>query len=164
MRSLAFRLDGDLEQAGHEVLEELLSWRTIRDQQRFSGRILVAMRQWLDKRGAGSKAKQRTGVPVTRKDFTALPLREMNLLWTETVTGLKNDEVPPAAYRDPLSTHDYLTNTPASKSLLPGLFAAASVRLRNPEYFLIAEQMHPDEVVSEVKSKLNSIADAFGLE
>ena len=33
VRSLAFRLDGDLEQAGHEVLEELLSWRTIRDQQ-----------------------------------------------------------------------------------------------------------------------------------
>ena len=26
-----------------------------------------------------------------------------------------------------------------------------------------AEQMHPDEVVSEVKSKLNSIAGAFGL-
>ena len=33
VRSLAFRLDGDLKQAGHEVLEELLSWRTIRDQQ-----------------------------------------------------------------------------------------------------------------------------------
>lgn len=55
----------------------------------------LAMRQWLDKRGMESKAKQRTGVPVTRKDFTALPLREMNLLWTDTVTGLKKEEREP---------------------------------------------------------------------
>jgi predicted ATPase len=73
------------------------------------------------------------------------------------------DEVPPAAYRDPLSDHDYLTNTPAAKSLLPGFFAAATDRLRKPEYYLIAEQMRPDEVHPEVRTKLDSIAAAFGL-
>jgi hypothetical protein len=74
------------------------------------------------------------------------------------------DEMPPAAYRDPLSDHDYLTNTPASKSLLPGLFAAASDKLRKPEYYLIAEQMHGDEIHPEVKQKLDAIAEAFGLQ
>ena len=83
-------------------------------------------------------------------------------LFADAAERYLKDEVPPAAYRDPLSTHDYLTNTPASKSLLPGLFAAASDRLRKPEYFLIAEQMHPDEVAAEVKNKLDSIAGAFG--
>lgn len=55
----------------------------------------LALQRWQQKRGpeSGSKAKQRTGVPLTRKDFTALPLREMNLLWTDTLTALKKDEL-----------------------------------------------------------------------
>ena len=42
-----------------------------------------------------SKAKIRTGQPVTRKDFTALPLREFGLLWHRTVTGLSKLELGP---------------------------------------------------------------------
>jgi predicted ATPase len=51
----------------------------------------LAMRQWLLRR-KDSKARERTGVPITRKDFTALPLREMGLLWTNKLTGLQQDE------------------------------------------------------------------------
>lgn len=55
----------------------------------------LALRRWKERRGpeSGSKAQQRTGVPLTRKDFTALPLREMNLLWTDTLTALRKDDL-----------------------------------------------------------------------
>ena len=42
-----------------------------------------------------SRARIRTGQPVTRKDFTALPLREFNLLWNATQTGLSKDQLEP---------------------------------------------------------------------
>lgn len=51
----------------------------------------LARRKWLEKR-AGSSAKTRTGVGITRQDFTAIPLREMNLLWTDTSTALGREE------------------------------------------------------------------------
>lgn len=51
----------------------------------------LALRKWLARR-AGTKAKQRTGVPITRKDFTAIPLREMSLLWSNTSTNLTKED------------------------------------------------------------------------
>ena len=51
----------------------------------------LALQKWLDRR-ARSKAKERTGVPITRKDFTAIPLREMSLLWFNTSTKLKKGD------------------------------------------------------------------------
>ena len=55
----------------------------------------LALQKWRERRGpeSGSKARQRTGVPLTRQEFTALPLREMNDLWTDTLTGLRNDDL-----------------------------------------------------------------------
>ncbi|MFQ5753228.1 MAG: ATP-dependent endonuclease [bacterium] len=55
----------------------------------------LALRKWLSERGpgSGSKAKKRTGVAITRKDFTAIPLREMNLLWRNCSTALLKDEL-----------------------------------------------------------------------
>ncbi|MBI4383117.1 MAG: AAA family ATPase [Nitrospinae bacterium] len=52
----------------------------------------LALRKWLAKR-ASSKAKIRTGVTITRKEFTAIPLREMSLLWTNASTALKKEEL-----------------------------------------------------------------------
>jgi len=54
----------------------------------------LALRRWRERR-SGSTASERTGVPLTRKDFTALPLREMNLLWTDTLTALRKEDVDP---------------------------------------------------------------------
>src|SRR5437588_2873752 len=55
----------------------------------------LALQKWRERRGpeSRSKAKQRTGVPLTRQEFTALPLREMNALWADTITGLGKDEL-----------------------------------------------------------------------
>ncbi len=43
----------------------------------------LALQRWQAEHAESSKAKQRTGIPVSRNDFTAVPLREMNLLWFE---------------------------------------------------------------------------------
>lgn len=55
----------------------------------------LALQKWRERRGpeSGSKAKQRTGVPLTRQEFTALPLRELGHLWTDTLTGLRTEEL-----------------------------------------------------------------------
>jgi hypothetical protein len=72
-------------------------------------------------------------------------------------------QLPPPVFRDPLANHDYLERMPASKTLLPGFFAAAPAKLTKREYCRIAEQMKPDEIPSEVKEKLDLIQKAFGL-
>ncbi len=55
----------------------------------------LALQKWMAVRGpeTKSKAKQRTGVPITRGEFSAIPLREMKLLWTDTSTALKREEL-----------------------------------------------------------------------
>jgi predicted ATPase len=52
----------------------------------------LALQRWLADRPPTSKARKRTGVPITRKDFTAIPLREMKLLWTNTSVSLKSED------------------------------------------------------------------------
>lgn len=52
----------------------------------------LALQKWVAERGAGTQAKKRSGVPITRKDFTVLPLREMNLLWKDCSVSMKKDE------------------------------------------------------------------------
>ncbi len=55
----------------------------------------LALRKWIAGRGpgSGSRARKRTGVAITRQDFTAIPLREMNLLWNDCSTALYKDEL-----------------------------------------------------------------------
>lgn len=54
----------------------------------------LAMQKWWEKKGPGSrsKAKDRQGAPITRHEFTALPLPSMDQLWTNTHTSLRKDE------------------------------------------------------------------------
>jgi predicted ATPase len=52
----------------------------------------LAVQRWLAEHVESSKARQRTGVPISRNDFTTIPLREMNLLWYERDTGYGKDE------------------------------------------------------------------------
>ena len=44
----------------------------------------LGMRKWWEKKGpgSGSKAKDRPGTPITRQEFTALPLPSMDQRWT----------------------------------------------------------------------------------
>jgi predicted ATPase len=54
----------------------------------------LSLQKWRAERGpeTGSKAKLRTGVPLTRDEFTAIPLREVKFLWTNTLTALRTGE------------------------------------------------------------------------
>ena len=63
------------------LLQALATWSMALERWRLGkGRVLA------DGEGKKrpSKTKIRTGQPATRKDFTALPLREFNLLWNQT--------------------------------------------------------------------------------
>jgi predicted ATPase len=53
----------------------------------------MALDRWMQGKGKRGKAKKRGGTPLTRKDFTALPLREFDLLWRERKTALSKDEL-----------------------------------------------------------------------
>lgn len=55
----------------------------------------MALQRWKAERGPDttSKAKQRVGIPITRKDFSAIPLRELKHLWTNTSTALRREEL-----------------------------------------------------------------------
>ncbi len=61
----------------------------------------LGMQKWWEKKGpgSGSKAKDRPGAPITRQEFTALPLPSMDQLWTDTHTSLRKDEGRPGAPR-----------------------------------------------------------------
>lgn len=52
----------------------------------------LALQRWMAEHAESSKAKQRTGVPISRGDFTAIPLREMNMLWFDRDTGYGKGE------------------------------------------------------------------------
>ena len=52
----------------------------------------LALQRWLAEHAESSRAKLRTGVPVSRNDFTAIPLREMNLVWFERDTAYSKGE------------------------------------------------------------------------
>jgi hypothetical protein len=80
-----FELDEDIVLAGPNnagkttLLQAVATW-------------FQALQRWLSEHAESSKAKQRTGVPVARNDFTAIPLREMNLLWFERDTAFSRGE------------------------------------------------------------------------
>src|SRR4029077_651407 len=84
-------------------------------------------------------------------------------LMGEVARRFLQDQIAPAAYRDPLGHHDFWINTPASKTLLPALFQAVQFPLSKEEYYLIAEQMLPEEIPVEVRSKLDRMAELFGV-
>ena len=60
----------------------------------------LGLDRWVAQR-EGSRAVKRSGVAITRGDFTTVPLREMNLLWEDRkVTGPGRDVGHAAADRD----------------------------------------------------------------
>lgn len=83
--SQEFKLDGNVVLAGPNnsgkstLLQAIAVWN-------------LALREWHQER-SGSKATVRTGVQLPRSKFTAIPLREMKLLWNDTVTGKRKHEL-----------------------------------------------------------------------
>lgn len=83
--SQEFELDGNVVLAGPNnsgkstLLQAIAVWN-------------LAFREWHQER-SGSKATVRTGVQLPRSKFTAIPLREMKLLWNDTATGKRKHEL-----------------------------------------------------------------------
>jgi len=73
-------------------------------------------------------------------------------------------QIPPTVFDNPLSDHEYLDWTPASKTLLPKFFEAAGIQLSKKEYYQIAKQMKPEEIPPEIKEKLDAIYTALELD
>jgi len=53
----------------------------------------LGLRKWVEIRGESPKPKERTAVPITRKDFTAIPLKEMKYLWTDTSVAFRKEDI-----------------------------------------------------------------------
>lgn len=74
------------------------------------------------------------------------------------------DNLPPAAVRDPLGDHAFLNNTKARTEILPPMLSAAGLPgIPYTEYHEIAAVMLPEEIHPEVIEKLDAIQRAFGL-
>lgn len=73
------------------------------------------------------------------------------------------DQLPPAVLHDPLGEHDILEALRASKTLLPKFFEAAGCFFPKRDYYLVAEQMEPAEIPSEVREKLDRIGEHLNM-
>ncbi len=54
----------------------------------------LVLQKWLSAHSGSANGKHRAGVPISRQDFTSIPMREMNLLWSDRDTGYSKDEKP----------------------------------------------------------------------
>ena len=79
-RDQSFELDDSVVLAGPNnagkstLLQAIATWK-------------IGLDHWLAQREGGSRGVKRTGVALTRRDFTAVPIREMNLLWKDRVVS-----------------------------------------------------------------------------
>ena len=79
-RDQSFELDDSIVLAGPNnagkstLLQAIATWK-------------FGLDHWLAQREGGSRGVKRTGVALTRRDFTAVPTREMSLLWKDRVVS-----------------------------------------------------------------------------
>ena len=78
-------------------------------------------------------------------------------MFVQNAMAYLQNEIPPAVYKNPKDEHDYFATTPVSKKLLPDFFKNADFDISKSEYYLIAEQMIPEEICDEVISVLDKI-------
>jgi len=69
-----------------------------------------ATRRWIEEReDTPSKAKERSGVAITRRDFSAIPVRRLDLLWTGRAVGRRKGEARPPLIEIIVEGHDGVT-------------------------------------------------------
>lgn len=82
---------------------------------------------------------------------------EKEPLFAKQAMDYLQDQLPPAFFHSPLEVSAFLRAEPASKTLLPALLAKAEAAISKSDYFLLAQNMKPEEIPSEVEEKLNAI-------
>lgn len=66
--------------------------------------------------------------------------------------------LPTSVIENPLEDHPVLRRIPASKDILPAVFARTQLDVRKADYYRIAEAMEPEEIHPEVIEVLDKIA------
>ena len=84
-------------------------------------------------------------------------------LFQEAARRVLEEQLPPTVLRSPLAEHDIFESLRASKTLLPRFFEAAVLSVPKRDYYLVAEQMQIEEVVPEVKEKLDEFSQYLGM-
>ncbi len=92
--------------------------------------------------------------PASLERFIA---SEKGELFVRPAMDYLREQVPPAFFKTPLESSNFLKSEPASKTLLPELFAQADLALPKSDYFLLAQQMKREEIPTEVWDKLGAI-------
>lgn len=87
---------------------------------------------------------------------------EKGPLFAKPAMDYLREQLPPAFFRAPLGISTFLRAEPASKTLLPALLSRAGVTLAKSDYYLLAQQMRPEEIPAEVKDKLDAIFALVG--
>ena len=95
-------------------------------------------------------AIKRTLSPEPRDLFTAPAV-------SKAIDYLKT-QLPPAFFTEPLADSAAVVSVPASKELLPQMFEAAGRPLEKGDFFLIAQNMRPEEIHPEVVRVLDAIS------
>jgi len=67
-------------------------------------------------------------------------------------------QLPPTFFIAPLADSAAIVSVPASKELLPQMFEAAGRPLEKGDFFLIAQNMKPEEIHPEVVRVLDAIS------
>ena len=156
-----------------EARGHFFALRAVRPDRRVRGLLLLDG----DNRGLPSHDVEAEGLEVLRwrryevesylihpAPLTRFVESKVDPLFTWKPAKYLQDQLPPAVHRDPLGDHEFLRSTPASKTLLPGLFKEANLPLAKSDYYLIAEQMKSKEIPGEVVKKLDAIAKAFEID
>ena len=84
-------------------------------------------------------------------------------LFQQAARRVLQEELTPPMLRSPLAEHDIYEALRASKTLLPKVFEASGLSVPKRDYYLVAEQMHRDELPPEVEEKLDMIGRRLGL-
>jgi energy-coupling factor transporter ATP-binding protein EcfA2 len=88
---------------------------------------------------------------------------EVGELFARPALDYLRENLPPAFFSNPLETSNFLRSEPASKTLLPEIFKRVNLILPKSDYFLLAQQMQPEEIPVEVSEKLDAIAQIVGV-
>ena len=111
----------------------------------------LAMQKWWERKGplTGSRASKRTGAPITRQEFNAMPLPSMDQLWTDLHTSYRKNE---RSGRKP-GTPRLLEVNIKTKTWQLGF----ELRYSGPEQIYVAPKPYEWELIKQARDELTMV-------
>lgn len=111
----------------------------------------LAMQKWWERKGplTGSRASKRTGAPITRQEFNAMPLPSMDQLWTDLHTSYRKNE---RSGRKP-GTPRLLEVNIKTKTWQLGF----ELRCSGPEQIYVAPKPYEWELIKQARDELTMV-------